>query len=302
MNNSLNFKKKFTIPKLSKIADDILKENNDRNMIIRARPGSVIPYDPKIKSVKDLILKLINLSGYKETGSYVNQTQKLIDISIINRVYKLLLLIYTKKIKIDILDASNLLGILAFIVFNTLNVQNYFTELDNYILYIKNNFKDNKDDDRILLSFLYDLDQYKKKTNISSKNVEKYDMFITIYKSRLKQFMYKPTNFNNLNTKVQQYMKEAQNKANAKAAQNKANAKAEQNKANANAKAEQNKAKDNKEKCSKEWENYNKYKKNNPVSFRLGRRTINRPTCGEQYRLSKKNSNINKNSKSIITT
>jgi hypothetical protein len=310
MNNSLNFKKKFTIPKLSKIADDILKENNDRNMIIRTRPGSVIPYDPKIKSVKDLILRLMNLSGYKENGIYVNQTQKLRDISIIDRIYKLLLIIYRKKIKIDILDASNLLGILAFIVFNTQNVQNYFTELNNYILYIKDNFKDDKDDDIILLSFLYDLTEYKKKPNKPANNVKNYDMFIKIYKSILIKIIYKQNDFITLNKKVQQYMKNAKNKANAnafaKAEQNKANAiaKAEQNKANAIAKAEQNKAiakaEQNKanvygKKCHNEWQIYQKYKTDNPRLFDAGIRPIKRPTCGDQYRFSNQTKTITLN-------
>jgi hypothetical protein len=300
MNNSLNFKKKFTIPKLSKIADDILKENNDRNMIIRTRPGSVIPYNPKIKSVKDLISRLTDLSGYKETASYVNQTQKLEDISIINRIYKLLLIIYTKNIKIDILDASNLLGILAFIVFNTQNVQNYFIELDNYIRYIKKKFKDDNYDDKILLGFLYDLTEYKNKPNKPVNNVKNYYMFIEIYKSRFKQFNYKPTYFNNLNRKVKKYMEEEKNKAKAEAnAIAEAKAKAE---ANALAVAKANAEEKNKE-CSKEWEIYNKYKKNNPSLFKLRIGRPNRPTCNiNKYRPPKKNNKskneTNKNNRS----
>jgi len=257
--------------------------------------------------LNNLIIILSKLSGYDELEyqskyglKYVYQSKKLNAMSIIERIYKLILLFF-KNIRnnnINYIDVYNCFGIIAFI--NLIDNRLGSTELYLYIEKI-NRFYNGK---TILVVFLYNLIEYINKFS-QNNNIQKYRTFIENYKKMLfsidksffsqQQFSNLFKNGSNFKKIVNNNTKEAQNKANANAkeAQNKTNSNAKRVQNKANAKAIQNKANANKKKCSEEWEIYNKYKKNNPHKFSVGIRPIKRPTCDEKYRLSKQIINLN---------
>ena len=295
MNNSLNFKRKFTIPQFTKIVKAIFDEESIRYGR-RLMTGN--HYVITNSLLNNLIIKLSNLSGYDDLKQF-NQSKKLNTMSIIERIYKLILLFF-KNIRnnnnnINYIGVYNCFGIIAFI--NLIDNRLGTTELYLYIEKI-NRFNKGK---TILVVFLYNLIEYINKFP-QNNNKEKYSTFIKNYQKMLfridqkffsqEQFSNKLENDSIFKKIVNNNTKEAQNKANA-------NAKAEKIKANANAKAVQNKANANakavKNKCTEEWDIYNKYKKDHPLLFRLGKRTIKRPTCGKEHRLSKQTITLNLN-------
>jgi hypothetical protein len=305
--NTLNFDKKFTIPKFNEIAKAIIQEESIRDSRIRITPGS--RYVITNPLLNNLILKLCKLTGYDESKialKYTNQSKLLNAISIIERIFKLSNLFFqnisNNNNYNNYNEVYNFFGILAFININNPQILNYQT-LNNYIKKI-NGYSKN-----ILVLFLYNIIQYRDKLN-QSNNKTKYNTFIDNYKKllfdinksffspeKLSKLFQEGTNFKriiNANIKAELNIIAAQNKAraNAIAAQNKAkaNAIAAQNKAKANAKLIENK------KCINQWEIYNKYKLENPRLFKLGIGRPNRPpaTC-ESLRAPKQPVSLNKN-------
>jgi type II secretory pathway pseudopilin PulG len=289
--NSLNFDRRFSIQKMIDICNGISIEDQKIDEKIRMGRNKSHNIDRSKIYLIDLILRLKKLSKYNDT--YFTDNKKLKNKYIRDRVSTLIGIYANNMINnsdINFIDVYNFLGILAIIMIN----QNTRLYSDYFINYIKKIMAEDINESRkILVVFLYKFNEYIATLSKNSPDYNKYNSFILTYKKILFEINSKlmtSTNFKiivNANTKEQLNIIAAQNKAkaNAKAAQNKAkaNAIAAQNKAIANAKAAQNK------KCTEEWNEYNNYKNKNPRTFAFSfLRPIKRPTCGEEFRLSKK--------------
>jgi hypothetical protein len=308
--NSLNFDRRFSIQKMIDICKGISIEDQRRDEKIKRDGNKSYNIDRSKIYLINLILRLKKLSKFNDT--YFTDNKKLINKYIRDRVSTLIGIYANNMINnsdINFIDVYNFLGILAIIMINQNYTGLYSVEFTNYIKKIM--AEDINESRKILVVFLYKFNEYIATLSKNSPDYNKYNSFILTYKKILfginSKFM-TSTRFNSLykelsnfkkifnaNTKEQLNIIAAQNKAkaNAKEAQNKAkaNAIAAQNKAKANAIAAQNKAKaEQNKKCINQWGVYKKYKKENPFSFKVGVGRPNRPTCGEQFRFSNKNS------------